>query len=298
MPRIYTPYQTPTSLIQGANQFNAPPIQQPDIPRSLDQLFNAYLAMKNENRQQQAFDLQQQRQAGQDALQAAELGFSPSQATPETIAAAQGQPAAQESPVIAAIRAHIERKKQQQSLGVQSTEADINYKNAQTAKLNAEATQTPPGKQPAQWEYSARGFADKAKQADQALASVESTGFDPSSSEAGLGSVLPNLAKSQNVQQSEQAQRQFVNAILRRESGAAIPQSELENYKRQYFPMFGDTPAVMKQKREARMLAISGLEQESSRVPSSLGAAPAGGDLASRARQILEQRRNNAARRP
>lgn len=68
-------------------------------------------------------------------------------------------------------------------------------------------------------------------------------------------SMLPNFLKSDERQQFEQAQRNFVNSVLRQESGAAIADSEFENAKKQYFPMPWDSKAVMDQKKQNRMQA-------------------------------------------
>jgi hypothetical protein len=68
-----------------------------------------------------------------------------------------------------------------------------------------------------------------------------------------------NMAASPQRQKLVQAQRDFVNAILRRESGAAISESEFNNAQRQYFPQPGDGPDVIEQKKQNRMLAIEGL---------------------------------------
>lgn len=73
-----------------------------------------------------------------------------------------------------------------------------------------------------------------------------------------LGAV-GNTALSANQQKVEQAQRDFVNAVLRVESGAAISQSEFDNAIKQYFPRPGDTTQVIEQKRANRATAISGL---------------------------------------
>lgn len=70
-----------------------------------------------------------------------------------------------------------------------------------------------------------------------------------------------NLMASKNRQKILQAQRDFVNAILRRESGAVINPSEFDNATRQYFPVAGDDPEVIAQKRQNRMLAIEGMMQ-------------------------------------
>jgi hypothetical protein len=64
----------------------------------------------------------------------------------------------------------------------------------------------------------------------------------------------------QNVQKVNQAQRDFVNAVLRQESGAAIADSEFENAKKQYFPQPGDKPEVIEQKRQNRERVISSFE--------------------------------------
>lgn len=125
---------------------------------------------------------------------------------------------------------------------------------------------------PASTEYTARGFADKATQANASLQALIARGFDPAAISTGFGALSPNLMKSSEVQQSEQALRQFVNAVLRRESGAAIPETELRNYRKQYWPETGDSQETLAQKTESRKLAIAGLETEGSRVPSALPA--------------------------
>lgn len=71
-----------------------------------------------------------------------------------------------------------------------------------------------------------------------------------------------NSAASPERQKFIQAQRNFVNAVLRRESGAAISPSEFENAARQYFPQPGDSAAVIEQKRQNRVEATQGLMRE------------------------------------
>jgi hypothetical protein len=78
---------------------------------------------------------------------------------------------------------------------------------------------------------------------------------------AGAG-ALTNFTQSSGQQQVEQAQRDFINAVLRRESGAAIAPSEFENARKQYFPQIGDSPAVLKQKSDNRKLATNLMLQE------------------------------------
>jgi len=75
----------------------------------------------------------------------------------------------------------------------------------------------------------------------------------------GLVNVVPGIKPSPVQQQVEQAQRDFVNAVLRQESGAAISQSEFDNAQKQYFPIPGDSSAVIKQKAKNRETAIRAL---------------------------------------
>lgn len=107
----------------------------------------------------------------------------------------------------------------------------------------------------------------------------------------GLGGAA-NWTQSGEQQQVEQAQRDFINAVLRRESGAAIADSEFANARQQYFPQVGDSPEVIAQKRKNREIATAGVLAEvpdsekrvsqvlnsanSSGAPSPEAAAPAG----------------------
>ena len=63
-----------------------------------------------------------------------------------------------------------------------------------------------------------------------------------------------NFLKQDEFQSLEQAQRNFLNATLRRESGAVISPSEFEEGRRQYFTIPGDAVATIKQKKANRDL--------------------------------------------
>ncbi|KGG83038.1 hypothetical protein P245_25775 [Comamonas thiooxydans] len=77
----------------------------------------------------------------------------------------------------------------------------------------------------------------------------------------GVGSVV-NALSSPKQQQLDQAKRDFINATLRRESGAAIAESEFNNAEKQYFPQVGDSKEVIKQKAENRALATRAMLAE------------------------------------
>lgn len=71
--------------------------------------------------------------------------------------------------------------------------------------------------------------------------------------------LVGNSLVSNDYQLGEQAQRDFVNAILRRESGAVISPSEFENARKQYFPQYGDGKDVIAQKAKNREIAMQGI---------------------------------------
>lgn len=71
--------------------------------------------------------------------------------------------------------------------------------------------------------------------------------------------VAGNAMVSSNYQQYRQAQDDFINAVLRRESGAAISQSEYTHAYKQYFPQPGDGDEVIRQKAANRENAIKGI---------------------------------------
>jgi hypothetical protein len=78
----------------------------------------------------------------------------------------------------------------------------------------------------------------------------------------GVAGAMGNLTMPANGQQAEQAMRDFINAVLRRESGAVITAPEFDNARKQYFPQPGDSKQVLEQKARNRKLAISGMEAE------------------------------------
>lgn len=78
----------------------------------------------------------------------------------------------------------------------------------------------------------------------------------------GALGAIGNKMLGADSQKIDQAQRNFVNAVLRNESGAAINQSEFDSAKKQYFPQVGDSPEVIKQKRANRESAIAGFQLE------------------------------------
>jgi hypothetical protein len=145
------------------------------------------------------------------------------------------------------------------------------------------------------------GFADRAQEADAILNQLHAKGpsglglvaSDRPGTIKGIAESVPFIGEglgglvntlpsaiggpNANQQRAEQAQRNFVNAILRQESGAAIGAGEFENARKQYFPQPGDTPEVIAQKAANRRTAIAGLARSAggNYTPPAPGAASA-----------------------
>ncbi len=104
------------------------------------------------------------------------------------------------------------------------------------------------------------GFLIRTQDANEVLNALEKEGTSFLQANASkLPFDLGNYLVSENYQKFDQAKRDFVNAILRRESGAVIADSEFANAEKQYFPVPGDGPEVIAQKRKNRENAIAGL---------------------------------------
>jgi hypothetical protein len=118
-------------------------------------------------------------------------------------------------------------------------------------------------KAPNEGQANAAAYATRMEEADKVLSRPETTAALRSRVQRGLDAAPAGLGHglvSTPYQLAENAQRTFVNAILRRESGAAVSAAEFDNYGKQYFPMPGDGPEVIAQKAQDRRLAIEGLK--------------------------------------
>lgn len=107
----------------------------------------------------------------------------------------------------------------------------------------------------------AQTYADRMTNSNNIITKLENIG-------TSLWGVLtgnekyPNVFKTSERQELEQAERDFVNATLRQESGAAIAESEFESATKQYFPQPGDSAAVIEQKRKNREISINGMMRQ------------------------------------
>jgi hypothetical protein len=143
--------------------------------------------------------------------------------------------------------------------------------NPQGAKIDL-AGFTKPEKPLTEVQAKAVTFASRMNNANTIINELSSKGVDKSSAgkqfmEAipGIGGGLGNLYNAtlpENVQKLDQAKRDWVNANLRNESGAAIGRDEFTNADKQYFPQIGDKPEVIQQKAINRKLAEEGMRSQ------------------------------------
>ena len=109
-------------------------------------------------------------------------------------------------------------------------------------------------------------FAERMENSRNTVSSLISTDFDPTQLSQYIGDnagVLGNYTLSDQQQMFIQASHDWIRAKLRKESGAVIAKEEMQKEYATYFPMPGDSVAVMKQKAGARKIAEKGMARES-----------------------------------
>lgn len=102
-------------------------------------------------------------------------------------------------------------------------------------------------------------YANRMFTSERILRDTEEAGTDFMERAKSKVPLIGNYLVSQDTQSLDQAKRDFINAVLRRESGAVIADSEFSNAERQYFPQPGDSKETIAQKRVNRMEAIKGI---------------------------------------
>lgn len=111
-------------------------------------------------------------------------------------------------------------------------------------------------------QYQAAGFAKRAEAAQRDMDKLKD--FDPTSlSQYAQSSMLyPSLLQTPGFRQYQQIKDNFITAVLRKESGAAIGKDEYVKEDRKYFPQPGDDPQTLAQKERERLTAIASLKAE------------------------------------
>jgi hypothetical protein len=147
-----------------------------------------------------------------------------------------------------------------------------NATSERIAGMRIDAVEDRPAKPSSAIEKRALGFYLRAKDAIENLeANYEGKPLHERVGNKGLAGQVwannaPNMLQPEENQLYTQAQRQFTEARLRKDSGAAIPEHEYENDRRTYFAQPGDGPEIIKRKQAARSNLLNSLRMEAGRA--------------------------------
>ena len=168
--------------------------------------------------------------------------------------------------------------------------------------LPGQSTGTPVGapvkpganKAPSDVERMAAAYLQRMTEAEKLLGQYQPStkdyaGFERVLNGGAFSSAFGNALMSDQGQSYFQAAADWVRAKLRKESGAAIGVQEMMQEIRTYFPMPGDSAAVIAQKAQARQTAMQGMGTAAG--PAAQAVAPRSNDLAAEAQRILDERR-------
>ncbi|MCR8721173.1 hypothetical protein NVV30_21075 [Pseudomonas syringae] len=159
------------------------------------------------------------------------------------------------------------------ALSRQQTLANIDKTTAEADKARREASATGvklTESQSKDLNYFGRGNSSNDRLEDQSSALTASASGDRSAfrglADAAIRGIpfvgdssLANSLVSKERQQAEQSGREFVSAILRKDSGAAITNQEMETYGKMFLAQPGDSEQVLAQKHESRVTALQGI---------------------------------------
>lgn len=123
-------------------------------------------------------------------------------------------------------------------------------------------------------------FGTRAEEANSQIEHLMNGGYNPASITT-VRDKLPgwmggNFISTPEGQQYKQAKTNFMTAVLRKESGATIQPSEFATADAQYFPVAGDSPEVIAQKRQNRETAMRLIKAGSKNGASSLNQSSSG----------------------
>jgi len=120
---------------------------------------------------------------------------------------------------------------------------------------------------PSDTQRNAAGFAARMEHNGRILESIENiSGFDPTSLAVHSNKILPeviaNFYRTSEGQQYYTAQRNWVRANLRKESGAVIGPEEMADEIATYFPQPGDSIKTIEQKRISRQISEKNMKAQ------------------------------------
>ncbi len=112
----------------------------------------------------------------------------------------------------------------------------------------------------------AQQFANRMEAAQSSLTpEMEKNAVGLAGAAQKAGGAIPGVGgpwlQSQEYQKYSQAKSQFITAVLRKESGAAISHEEFNRYDKEFFPQPGDKPETIAQKAQERKVAVDAMKR-------------------------------------
>ncbi|MCP1679409.1 hypothetical protein [Kerstersia gyiorum] len=102
-------------------------------------------------------------------------------------------------------------------------------------------------------------YLTRAESAIETLNRLESQLADPTQRTTASIPLVGNATVSPEFQQARQAGEDFLAAVLRKDTGAAITNQEIDIYGRMYLPQPFDSPEVLAQKAQARRTVLDAM---------------------------------------
>lgn len=179
---------------------------------------------------------------------------------------------------ISAIDRQLSRADRQEELSLRRDERRQVFEQHQ-ADLQAKREATAVAKAPTADQSNAAGFSDRMKNAEKVLsdpALMAAVVGNEGVKNASMGKIPLVGAKWQTPEYKryERAKKDFITAVLRKESGASISPTEFANEEAKYFPQPWDDEQTIKDKADARSIAIQSMERTAGPA---LKAAPSSG---------------------
>ena len=119
-------------------------------------------------------------------------------------------------------------------------------------------------------ERNAAGFYERATETGQKINALEDAGGALPTAGTDLAGLLGDYAESKAMSDEQQTYRtlamSWIRAKLRKESGAAISDKEAESEYKTYFPVPGDSPMRIEEKRRLRAIAENELKMSAGRA--------------------------------
>lgn len=109
-------------------------------------------------------------------------------------------------------------------------------------------------KPPTERQAKAAAFANRMSEAERILSG--NANFDPTSVSYAIQRRLPEVARSSGAKTQLNAEKLFLQGVLRLDTGATITPQEVDEYAPTYFPRENDPPELVAQKKRNRDIAV------------------------------------------